>query len=129
MKMKKVNEENIANYLADDCREIEEEIQQLSRKRNIAGVLQAVVNFLKNLLHHNRLTEVSAHLQFMARLYRSGNRYVRYLIENLVVRSFEGLKRQCAQGQWELLYAGIPVQLQHIYQRQTAENLIQKSKL
>lgn len=126
--MKKIDEENIAHYLAGDCKEIEEEIQQLSRKRNLAGVLQAVVNFLRNLLHHNRLPEVLAHLQFLARLHRSGNRYIRYLIENLVVRSFEGLKRQCQQGQWESLYAGIPVHLQHIYQRQTAENLIQKLK-
>ncbi|MDR2285519.1 MAG: hypothetical protein LBE37_20065 [Sphingobacterium sp.] len=127
--MKKVNEENIADYLADDCKEIEEQIVQLSRKRNIAGVLQAVVNFLRTLLHGNRLSDVSAHLQFLARLHRSGNRYVRYLIENLVVRSFEGLKRQCGQGQWDILYAGIPRRLQHVYQRQTAENLIQKSKL
>lgn len=127
--MRRVNEDNMANYLAHDCREIEEEIVLLSKKHNIAGVLQAVVNFLRTLLLNNRLTDACMHIRFLGQVYQKGNKYVRYLIENLVVRAFESFRRQCDQQQWEQLYGRIPYQLQGVYQQQVIENQIQKSRL
>ena len=127
--MKRVNEENMATYLAHDCKEIEEEIGLLSKKRNIAGVLQAVVNFLRTLLLTNRLKDACLHIRFLGQVYQKGDKYVRYLIENMVVRAFESFRRQCDQQQWEQLYGRIPYQLQGVYQQQVIENQIQKSRL
>lgn len=127
--MRRVNEENMATYLAHDCREIEEEIDLLSKKHNIAGVLQAVVNFLRTLLLTDRLKDVCLHIRFLGQVYQKGDKYVRYLIENMVVRAFEGFRRQCSQQQWEQLYGRIPYQLRGVYQQQVIETQIQKSRL
>lgn len=127
--MNEINENAASVYLAHHYGEIQEEITQLSLKRNFAGIFQAIVNHINLLLSNGQIEKIGVRIKFIGWLHKRGNEYVRYIIENLFVRSFEGMKRRCTAEQWIYVYQLIPNNLKHVYQFQHTNYLIQKTSL
>lgn len=105
------------------CRykEIRCEIVLLARKKNFAGVLQALVNHLRFLQAKHDLAKVSRYIKYLAPIYDKGNKYVQYLIENLFVRSFGSLRNHSGREEWAILYAQLPTRFAAIYEQQINE--------
>lgn len=53
--MNKINEQSASQYLADHYGEIKEEINDLSARRNFAGIFQAIVNHINYLLSNGQV--------------------------------------------------------------------------
>ena len=116
--MDKINENTASTYLANQYGEIKAEIDELSTRRNYAGVFQAIVNHINLLLSNGQTKKVAIKIRPIGWLYKRGNEYIQYIIENLFVRSFEGMKRRCTSEQWNAVYQLIPTNLRNVYQQQ-----------
>ncbi len=127
--MNEINENTASTYLAHHYGEIKEEINELSSKGNFAGIIQAVINHINLLLSRNQTEKIGVKIRFIGWLHKRGNEYIKYIIENLFVRSFEGMKRRCAAEQWICVYQLIPNNLKHVYQLQNMNYLTQKTSL
>ncbi len=127
--MDKINENRAGVYLAFHYGEIKEEINELSSRKNFAGIFQAIVNHINLLIIKGQTEKIGIRIKLVGWLYKRGNEYVQYIIENLFVRSFEGMKKRCSAEQWSYLYASIPNNLKNIYQLQTKNYLTQKINL
>lgn len=114
-------------YIAAHYKEIRKEVEELSSSKNFAGILQALVNELRTLLEKGEFRKISCHIKYIGWIYQRGNKYIKYIVENLFVRSFEGIRRKCSQKQWQQLYVEIPESFKAIYL--TQNNLIQKASL
>ncbi|PTT31513.1 hypothetical protein DBR28_15625, partial [Chryseobacterium sp. HMWF028] len=89
-----------------------------------AGIMQATVNYLKNLLQESKINIIVHHIKLTDWLYRNGNSYVRTMIENIFVRSFESFKKHAKIQHWKLLYQYMPVSFQIIYNEQQKQDQI-----
>ncbi|MFU1855750.1 hypothetical protein ACK8HY_01905 [Sphingobacterium sp. NGMCC 1.201703] len=125
--MNKINEQSASQYLADHYGEIKEEINDLSSRRNFAGIFQAIVNHINYLLSNGQVEKIGSRLKYMGWLYRRGNEQVRNIIENLFVRSFRGMKRRCTSEEWIYMYQQIPKNLKQIYLLQSNNYITQQS--
>ena len=112
-----------SSYLGSRFSEINAEIRSLSKYNNFPGVLQAVVNNLKQLVAEGRVKMVSRRIRFVGWVYQHGDHYIRYIIENLFVRSFQGIKKCCTINQWDLLYTNLPKSFKTVYRYQQNEQL------
>lgn len=127
--MERINEKKASDYLEIQYLEIKEEIHELSAHKNFAGVFQAIVNHLNILLSKGQTEKIGVKIKLIGWLYKRGNDYVQYIIENLFVRSFEGMKKRCTPQQWINMYQLIPSNLKNIYQLQHKNYLNQKTIL
>lgn len=118
--MDTINENKAIDYITIHYKEINDEIRQLSNHKNFAGILQAVVNFLKTQLTNGKIQKIGDRIKVMGWLHKRGNDYVRFIIENLFVRSFDSLKKSCTAPQWEDIYKRIPLDLKKVYAAQKA---------
>jgi len=96
----------------------------LSVQENFAGIIQATINYLKNLLLEAKINIISHHIKLMDWIYRNGNSYVRDIIENLFVRSLESFKKHAKIQHWKLLYQYMPESFQVIYEDQRKQDKI-----
>lgn len=124
--MNEINESTASTYLANHYGEIKEEINELSTRKNFAGILQAIVNHINILLSDGQVEKIGVKFKFIGWLYKRGNEYVQDIIENLFVRSFEGMKRRCTKEQWIYIYQLIPKNLRKLYQLQNTNYLTHK---
>lgn len=122
--MNKINQTGASRYLAAHYLEIKEEINTLSSDRNFAGVLQAIINYLRVLLTHSQIKAMSHFIRSVGWVYCRGNQYVKYIVENLFVRSFEGIRKRCTPQQWQFLFKKLPQPFKNIYSLQNKNNLI-----
>lgn len=111
-------------YLGSRFSEIKAEIRSLSRYGNFPGVLQAVVNNLKQLAMQGRVKTVSRHIVFVCWVYMNGDHYIKDIVENLFVRSFQGIQRRSTTEQWNLIYKKMPLPFKMIYAKQYQPQLI-----
>lgn len=118
--MNTINENKATDYITVHYKEINNEIRQLSNHKNFAGILQAVVNFLKSQLTNGQIQKIGDRIKVMGWLHKRGNDYVRFIIENLFVRSFDSMKKSCTPPQWEDLYKRFPLDLKKVYVAQKA---------
>lgn len=103
-----------ATFLARTFRDFKGDLQRLHR--NFPAVLQTIINAWRE------KPETRRHqLQVLARIYRKGDHYVRFLIEHLFVRSMHGLERRYSPAQWTRFYAQVPGTLQKIYVHQKTQ--------
>ena len=116
--MKKLNRYRAGMYLVFHYREIRLELNQLIRQHNFAGALQAIINYLRSLTADHRVDELCRHIYFVGTLYRRGNHYVRYIIENLFVRSLAGMRRICSPHEWTLVENRLPLSFLEIQGKQ-----------
>ncbi|RMZ59394.1 hypothetical protein D1631_07400 [Chryseobacterium nematophagum] len=124
MQMKTINPKIAIEYLKFFYPPLQKEITQLSVQDNFAGVIQTTVDYLKKLLQESKVNIISHHIKLMDWLYRNGNSYVRDIIENLFVRSFESFKKHAKIQHWKLLYQYMPVSFQIIYNEQQKQDKI-----
>ena len=120
--MQTINQKIAVEYLKFFYPPLRNEITQLSVQDNFAGIMQATVNYLKNLLQESKINIIAHHIKLMDWLYRNGNSYVRSMIENLFVRSFESFKKHAKIQHWKLLYQYMPVSFQIIYNEQQKQD-------
>ncbi|BFO64445.1 hypothetical protein KCF3NO3_04280 [Chryseobacterium sp. KCF3-3] len=122
VQMQTINQKIAVEYLKFFYPPLRNEITQLSVQDNFAGVMQATVNYLKNLLQESKINIIAHHIKLMDWIYRNGNSYVRTMIENLFVRSFESFKKHAKIQHWKLLYQYMPVSFQIIYNEQQKQD-------
>lgn len=113
--MQRINQKKTVEYLKQLYPEIKNEISTLSEGNNFAGIMQTTVDQLKNLLEQSKIQSVILNVKRMDWIYNRGNSYVRYIIENIFIRSFESLRRKASPQQWRFLYQEIPSDFKHIY--------------
>ncbi|MCJ7932926.1 MAG: hypothetical protein MUW56_04655 [Chryseobacterium sp.] len=124
VQMQTINQKIAVEYLKFFYPPLRNEIAQLSVQDNFAGIMQATVNYLKNLLQESKINIIAHHIKLMDWIYRNGNSYVRTMIENLFVRSFESFKKHAKIQHWKLLYQYMPVSFQIIYNEQQKQDQI-----
>lgn len=120
VQMQTINQKIAVEYLKFFYPPLRNEITQLSVQDNFAGVIQA--NYLKDLLQESKINIIAHHIKLMDWIYRNGNSYVRTVIENLFVRSFESFKKHAKIQHWKLLYQYMPVSFQIIYNEQQKQD-------
>ena len=120
--MQTINQKIAVEYLKFFYPPLRNEITQLSVQDNFAGIMQATVNYLKNLLQESKINIIAHHIKLMDWIYRNVNSYVRTMIENLFVRSFESFKKHAKIQHWKLLYQYMPVSFQIIYNDQQKQD-------
>ncbi|MDR3008820.1 MAG: hypothetical protein LBV59_12845 [Sphingobacterium sp.] len=122
--MKKLNQYRAGLYMALHYREIRTEINFLLRKHNFAGALQAVINHLRHLSTERNIDKICQHIEFLGTIYGRGNHYVKYILENLFVRSLGGLQRISTVHTWTVIEARLPVPFLEIRKGQQIHNLL-----
>lgn len=122
--MQTINQKIAVEYLKFFYPPLRPEITQLSVQDNFAGIIQATINYLKNLLLESKINIIAHHIKLMESIYRNGNSYVREMIENLFVRSFESFKKHTKINHWKRLYQYMPVSFQEIYDHQRTQDKI-----
>lgn len=120
--MQKINQKKTVEYLKAFYPDIRNDIANLSDRINFAGIMQTTVDHIKNLLEQTKIQSVIRNVKRMNWIYNRGNSYVRYLIENIFIRSFESLKRKTNPQQWRFLYQEIPADFKTIYLEQTRKD-------
>ena len=120
--MRKINEKSTIEYLKAFYPDIRNEISNLSERNNFAGIIQTTVDYLKNLLEQSKIQSVIRNVKRMDWIYKRGNSYVRYLIENIFIRSFESLRRKISPQQWKFIFQEIPSDFKTIYMKQTRKD-------
>ncbi|MEJ5053651.1 DUF7674 family protein [Sphingobacterium sp. MYb382] len=123
--MKKLNYVRASYYIAQHFSAIRMEVKQLRRQRNFAGVLQALINHLRELQTLGDLDLISRHLNYLGRIHAKGNAYVQYLMENLFVRSLRSFQRLVSPEAWQELYRKMPKLFIAVYEKQINEQRIQ----
>ncbi|WP_051878481.1 hypothetical protein [Chryseobacterium sp. FH1] len=77
---------------------------------------------MKDLMEQTKIQSVIRNVKRMDWIYKRSNSYVRYLIENIFIRSFESLKRKTNPQQWRFLFQEIPADFKNIYMKQTRKD-------
>lgn len=113
-----INRNKAAKYFANYYPEIKEEIRFLSLRKNFAGIIQSIINYLFHLLEQSKQIMVVSKIKEMGWLYTRGNNDVKDLIENLFVRSFRAMQKRCSPAEWNFLLEKCPIAFQNIYQNQ-----------
>jgi hypothetical protein len=122
--MKTINQKIAIEYLKFFYAPLRNEITQLSVQDNFAGAIQATVNYLKKLLLESKVNIIAHHIKLMDMIYKIGDSYVKQIIENLFVRSFESFKKHAKIAHWKLLYQNMPMTFQVIYNEQRKQDKI-----
>ena len=113
-----INRNKAAKYFANYYPEIKEEIRFLSLRKNFAGIIQSIINYLFHLLEQSKQIIVVSKIKEMGWLYTRGNNDVKDLIENLFVRSFRAMQKRCSPAEWNFILEKCPIAFQNIYQNQ-----------
>lgn len=98
--------------------ELKQEVGKAFYKQNAAAVLQVVVNFARDMLVKRNLSRVKWCIHYVGSVHEKGDAVVKDIIENLFVRSFNGMKRLCTPAEWQEIYSKIPENLGIIYSNQ-----------
>lgn len=123
-KMQTINKKIAVEYLKFFYPPLRGEIVQLSKQNNFAGVIQATINYLKDLLLESKINIIGHHIKLMEGIYRNADSYVKDMIENLFVRSFGSFKKHTKVQQWNILYNYMPLKFQEIYVEQQKKDEI-----
>lgn len=119
-----VNQKTAAEYLKFFYPRLRNEIDELSVKGNFAGIIQTTINYLKTLLKESKINIIAYHIKLMDMIYKNGDNYVKDIIENIFVRSFESFKKHGKISHWKQLYQNMPVSFQVIYTEQRKQDRI-----
>lgn len=122
--MQAINKKIAVEYLKFFYPPLRSEITQLSVQENFAGVIQATINYLKDMLQESKIYIVAHHIKLMDWIYRNGDSYVKTIIENLFVRSLESFKNHTKMQHWKQLYQYMPDSFLVIYNQQQKQDQI-----
>lgn len=122
--MQTINKKIAVEYLKFFYPPIRKEITQLSGQNNFAGIMQATINYLKDLLEESKINIIAYHIKLMEGIYSNADSYVKDMIENLFVRSFGSFKKHTKIQHWKLIFQYMPVKFQEIYLEQEKQDQI-----
>ncbi|WP_294236738.1 MULTISPECIES: hypothetical protein [Chryseobacterium] len=122
--MQTINQAKATEYLKFFYPQLRTEIIQLSIQGNFAGIIQSTINYLRRLLQESKVNIMVHHITMMEMIYKSGDSYVKNMIENLFIRSFESFKKRAKISHWKRLYQYMPVTFQVIYNDQQEQDKI-----
>ncbi|KFF13454.1 hypothetical protein IW15_06585 [Chryseobacterium soli] len=120
--MQTINQKIAVEYLKFFYPPIRKEISQLSVQNNFAGIMQATINYLKNLLSESKINIIGHHIKLMEGIYSNADSYVKDMIENLFIRSFGSFKKHTKIQHWNLIFQYMPAQFQEIYLNQEKQD-------
>ncbi|WP_312751791.1 DUF7674 family protein [Epilithonimonas hominis] len=120
--MNKINEEKAVEYIKQSFPKMESEISNLSGEHNFGAVLQLMVDRTKVLLDESNLFEIIEVIKKTEWIYKNGNSYVRYMIENIFVLCFNSLKKRAQTQQWKIIEQEICSDFLTVYNHQTQNN-------
>lgn len=123
-----INESLASEHLKIFYPYIQKEITELSSQNNFAGVIQAAVNYIKNLLKDAKINIANHHIKMMGWIYSKGKTNVKIVIENIFVRSFGSFKNLVESHQWFTIYSQMPNEFQQIYIKQMRHDEILLNK-
>lgn len=113
--MKTINQNDLSHVVASELPDVRDEIDHLQAKENIAGVMQVVATYAKDMLRAKHFAKVSRCMRLVGWLYGRGNVFVRDIIANVFVRSFNGMRNLCDQREWMQLREAMPSNLYSVY--------------
>ncbi len=119
--MKTIAKSELAGLISAEMPELKEEVNRLTVKENIGGLVQIMVTFTKDLLKHRKWTRAKWNMLFVGWLYERGDASLKNMVENIYVRSFHSMQKACGQQQWAKVYQRIPQSLLMVYKRQSLE--------
>ncbi len=114
----KINRLTAVEYLKVFFPSVRKEIADLSEQNNFPGVIQMTVDHIKVDTRNSNVQKINISIKRMYWIYKNGNSYIRYIIENLFIRSFGSLRKQLKPQQWKFLYQEIPKDFINIYSKQ-----------
>ena len=120
--MEKINQMEIRDIIISEIPEVKDEVSKLSSKDNIAGAMQIVVTFTRDMLKGHHLSKVHWCIALIGWVYGRGNEMVRDIIANIFVRSFNGMRNLCSQVEWQIIQEQMPANLYavYVYQNRTS---------
>jgi len=119
--MNKLNYLKASYRIAGHFKDISKEIKSLAQHQNIAGVVQALINYLKTLQSIGQEAKLPRYICYVGMIYSRGNDYVRYMIENMFVRALGSLERRCSAAGWKAIAKCMPKPFTEIYIKQINE--------
>lgn len=110
-----ISQVEVPEIIASEIPEVKDEIGRLSSRDNIAGAMQIVVTYVREMLQNHRVTKANWCIAFVGWLYLKGNEGVREIIENVFVRSFNGMRRLCSPAEWVIIQQRMPATLYAVF--------------
>ena len=120
--LNKINRFTAVEYLKVFFPSVRREIVTLSEQNNFPGVMQVMIDDMKTDTQKSNVQKINISIKRMYWIYKNGNSYIRYIIENLFIRSFSSLRKSLKPHQWRFLYQEIPKDFRMVYSEQTKKD-------
>lgn len=120
--LNKINRFTAVEYLKVFFPSARREIVALSEQNNFPGVIQVMIDDMKIDTQKSNVQKINISIKRMYWIYKNGNSYIRYIIENLFIRSFSSLRKNLKPQQWRFLYQEIPKDFRMVYSEQTKKD-------
>lgn len=120
--LNKINRFTAVEYLKVFFPSVRREIVTLSEQNNFPGVIQVMIDDMKIDTQKSNVQKINISIKRMYWIYKNGNSYIRYIIENLFIRSFSSLRKNLKPQQWRFLYQEIPNDFRMVYSEQTKKD-------
>lgn len=120
--LNKINRFTAVEYLKVFFPSVRREIVTLSEQNNFPGVIQVMIDDMKIDTQKSNVQKINISIKRMYWIYKNGNSYIRYIIENLFIRSFASLRKSLKPQQWRFLYQEIPKDFRMVYSEQTKKD-------
>lgn len=113
--METINKKELSFIVASELPEIRDEISQIRSKENVAGVMQAVVNYMRDMAYGKQIDKIVRCLKLVGWVYGRTDNTIRDTISNVFVRSFNGLRNRCSNWDWTRIRQQMPSNLYSVY--------------
>lgn len=120
--LNKINRFTAVEYLKVFFPSVRREIVTLSEQNNFPGVIQVMIDDMKTDTQKSNVQKINISIKRIYWIYKNGNSYIRYIIENLFIRSFSSLSKNLKPQQWRFLYQEIPKDFRIVYSEQTKKD-------
>ncbi|GGC42469.1 hypothetical protein GCM10011386_38390 [Parapedobacter defluvii] len=124
--METINKKEFSFIVASELPDIRDEISHIRSKENVAGVMQAVVNYMRDMVRDKQLDKVLRCMNLVGWMYGRGDGAIRETIANVFVRSFNGLRNQCTNWDWERIREHMPANLYSVF---TVQNRVLNERM
>lgn len=115
MKRYRIKKDELAEIVQNEIPESKQEIEKLTQKDNVAGIVQILANLLKDLVRSKSWIRVKWVLMFTGWLYDRGENYIKDIIENIFVRALGSVNKMCTAREWGYIKQSTPVRIYRIY--------------
>lgn len=127
--MKKLNEKLAVEHMKVFYPYMRNEITGFSADHNFGGILQILVDDLKDSMRKENILKILNSIKRMEFIYNRGNSYVRYMIENLFIRSFKSIRMKAKPQQWKIICQEMSESFLQIHKIQMNKDELIKSKM